>query len=296
MIKIQDYITSIKVDDQRRAFTYPYNVFEHSPKKEGEEYSTMEMKHKALLIELERQQVAASIDDKQIEELKSIHGIDVESMVKNALENEVSLFIWREVLYKMRELSKVVQNEYRMKWWNQIFGYWNPPYNMDSGSIAVSMLKAGNNIAKDSRRGAGNFAIVSGEIGNILKGEKLFEVPPESTTNGSLYNGYLYKIGSFGGIEIIVDSYLSYTDKDPKILVGRKTSGDEPGIIDVHTDTFSKEVFTDTGKKLINYRYGKVTSTPGADNFYYTVNLTKRKYPFWDHLKARIKNLFKWKK
>ena len=230
-------------------------------------YRTMGLQAFTKFVEAETYQVAAQVTTEQIQDLNRQYGIDVVSMMENALVNEVSQSINKHILSRAFALGW--QNHYDF---NQVEGT-NLNLNLVQGSnvayadfvgkdpgsagtstIAINIpsfqlyggttsafenqgtiqrrvqskiLAAANVIAQRGRRGPGNFCVTNLQIATALQDSAQFTFYPLANTVNQ-NNGALYPLGTLAGMTIYVDPNMNYDDA--RILIGRKGADEEPGL------------------------------------------------------------------
>jgi len=221
-------------------------------------YNSMGLSTFTKFVEAETFQVAASVTTEQIQDLNKQFGIDVISMIENALVNEVSQAINKHILSRAFALgwSNHVQ-------FNNVDGQ-NLNLNLSTsaaantaayvgkddsgvtlavpGQIATNnfenqstlqrrlfsrILAAANVVANRGRRGPANFIVTNSQIASALQDISQFTFAPFSNTL-TQNNGTLYPVGSLAGMTVYVDQNMNYADT--RILVGRKGGDDEPGL------------------------------------------------------------------
>ena len=209
-------------------------------------------------------QVAASVTTEQIQDLNKQFGIDVVSMIENALVNEVSQAINKHILSRGFALgwsnhSQFFLTENTNLNLNLVIGgaatYTVPNYIGKQGT-AISggskpgpvagpasgtfenlstvqrrlysrILAAANVVANRGRRGPGNFIVTNSQIASALQDISQFTFAPFTNTL-TQNNGTLYPVGSLAGMTVYVDQNMSFGDT--RVLVGRKGADDEPGM------------------------------------------------------------------
>jgi|LauGreDrversion4_2_1035121.scaffolds.fasta_scaffold00063_10 hypothetical protein len=210
-------------------------------------------------------QVAASVTTEQIQDLNKQFGIDVVSMIENALVNEVSQAINKHILSRGFALgwsnhSQFLVTEGTNLNLNLVIGGLSTGYNVPNyvgktgqalsgsskpGSVAgpVSgtfenlstvqrrlysrILAAANVVANRGRRGPANFIVTNSQIASALQDISQFTFAPFTNTL-TQNNGTLYPVGSLAGMTVYVDQNMSFGDT--RVLVGRKGADDEPGL------------------------------------------------------------------
>jgi hypothetical protein len=222
-------------------------------------YNQMGLSTFTKFVEAETFQVAASVTTEQIQDLNKQFGIDVISMIENALVNEVSQAINKHILARAFALG----------WSNhtQFYNVEGQLLNLNliiSGAVGTTLsyvnksdaaqslpipagpvsggyenqstlqrrlysriLAAANVVANRGRRGPANFIVTNASIASALQDISQFTFAPFTNTL-TQNNGTLYPVGSLAGMTVYVDQNMRYDDT--RVLVGRKGGDDEPGL------------------------------------------------------------------
>jgi hypothetical protein len=222
-------------------------------------YNSMGLSTFTKFVEAETFQVAASVTTEQIQDLNKQFGIDVISMIENALVNEVSQAINKHILSRAFALGwsnhtqfNNVQNQNLNL--NLVLGggtgttsaYINKSdagvtMPIPSGPSTSSyenlstlqrrlysrILAAANVVANQGRRGPANFLVTNAAIASALQDISQFTFAPFTNTL-TQNNGTLYPVGSLAGMTVYVDQNMNYNDT--RVCVGRKGGDDEPGL------------------------------------------------------------------
>jgi len=152
------------------------------------------------------------------QDAESMHGIDVEAEIMAALAQEITAEIDQEVLGSLRSLAATEET------FNQAAVSGTATYVGDEhAALAVLINRTANKIAQRTRRGAGNYAVVSPEALTVLQSastsafarttEGAFEAPTNTKFVGTLN----------GAMRIYVDSYAA---DSTAVLVGYKGSSE----------------------------------------------------------------------
>ena len=152
------------------------------------------------------------------QDAQSMHGIDVEAEVMAALAQEITAEIDQEVLGSLRSLAATEET------YNQAAVSGTATYVGDEhAALAVLVNRTANKIAQRTRRGAGNYAVVSPQALTVLQSastsafarttEGTFEAPTNTKFVGTLN----------GAMRVYVDSYQN---DDGAVLVGYKGSSE----------------------------------------------------------------------
>ena len=199
------------------------------------------------------------------QDAQSMHGIDVEAEIMAALAQEITAEIDQEILLSLRSLAAT---EFT---YNQATVSGTATFVGDEhAALAVLINRVANLIAQRTRRGAGNYAVVSSAALTVLQSattsafarttEGTFEAPTNTKFVGTLN----------GAMRVFVDSYAS--DTTP-VLVGYKGSSeaDAPAFYCPYIPLMSSGVVLDpsTFEPVVSFmtRYGFVELTNTASSF-----------------------------
>ena len=169
-------------------------------------------------VEAKTRKLSARWTFESAQDAQSMHGIDVEAEIMAALAQEITAEIDQEVLTSLRALAGTVET------YDQAAVSGTATFVGDEhAALAVQINRVANLIAQRTRRGAGNFAVVSPFALTILQSattsafarttEGSFEAPTNTKMVGTLNNA----------MKVYVDSYAS--DATP-VLVGYKGSSE----------------------------------------------------------------------
>ena len=169
-------------------------------------------------VEAKTRKLSARWTFEAAQDAQSQHGIDVEAEIMAALAQEIPAEIDQEVLTSLRDLAGTVET------YDQAAVSGTATFVGDEhAALAVQINRTANLIAQRTRRGAGNFAVVSPFALTILQSattsafarttEGSFEAPTNTKMVGTSNNA----------MKVYVDSYAS--DATP-VLVGYKGSSE----------------------------------------------------------------------
>ena len=199
------------------------------------------------------------------QDAQAMHGIDVEAEIMAALAQEITAEIDQEILLSLRSLAAT---EFT---YNQATVSGTATFVGDEhAALAVLINRVANLIAQRTRRGAGNYAVVSSAALTVLQSattsafarttEGTFEAPTNTKFVGTLN----------GSMRVFVDSYAS--DTTP-VLVGYKGSSeaDAPAFYCPYIPLMSSGVVLDptTFEPVVSFmtRYGFIELTNTASSF-----------------------------
>jgi len=199
------------------------------------------------------------------QDAQSMHGIDVEAEIMAALAQEITAEIDQEILLPLRSLASTEYN------YDQAAVSGTATFVGDEhAALAVLINRTANLIAQRTRRGAGNYAVVSPASLTVLQSattsafarttEGTFEAPTNTKFVGTLN----------AAMKVYVDSYAADTQS---VLVGYKGSSeaDAPAFYCPYIPLMSSGVVLDpsTFEPVVSFltRYGYIELTNTASSF-----------------------------
>ena len=208
-------------------------------------------------VEAKTRKLSARWTFEAAQDAQSQHGIDVEAEIMAALAQEITAEIDQEVLASLRTLSGTAVETY-----DQAAVSGTATFVGDEhAALAVQINRAANLIAQRTRRGAGNYAVVSPFALTVLQSattsafarttEGSFEAPTNTKFVGTLNNA----------MKVYVDTYAG---DDKAVLVGYKGSSesDAPAFYCPYIPLMSSGVVMDPGtfEPVVSFmtRYGYV--------------------------------------
>ena len=168
-------------------------------------------------VEAKTRKLSARWTFEAAQDAQAQQGIDIEAEIMAALAQEITTEIDQEVLASLRGLASVGQT------YDQAAVSGTATFVGDEhAALAIQINRVANQIAQRTRRGAGNWAVVSNQALTILQSattsafarttEGTFEAPTNTKFVGTLN----------GAMKIYVDAYLSDTEDANQVLVGYK--------------------------------------------------------------------------
>jgi Major capsid protein Gp23 len=173
-------------------------------------------------VEAKTRKLSARWTFEAAQDAQAQQGIDIEAEIMAALAQEITTEIDQEILASLRSLASVEET------YDQSLVSGTATFVGDEhAALAIQINRVANKIAQRTRRGAGNWAVVSNQALTILQSattsafarstEGTFEAPTNTKFVGTLN----------GAMRIYVDSYLSDTGADSnQVLVGYKGSSE----------------------------------------------------------------------
>ena len=170
------------------------------------------------VVEAKTRKLSARWTFEAAQDAQSMHGLDVEAEIMAALAQEITVEIDQEILSSLSALSGSTYS------YNQATVSGTATFVGDEhAALAVLINRAANLIAQRTRRGAGNWAVVSPEALTVLQSattsafarstEGTFEAPTNTKFVGTLN----------GAMKIYVNSYAA---AGSAVLVGYKGSSE----------------------------------------------------------------------
>jgi hypothetical protein len=219
------------------------------------------------VVEAKTRKLSARWTFEAAQDAQSMHGLDVEAEIMAALAQEITAEIDQEILGSLRALAGT-QNQLG---YDQSNVSGTATFVGDEhAALAVMINRVANTIAQRTRRGAGNWAVVSSAALTVLQSattsafarttEGTFEAPTNTKFVGTLN----------GAMRVFVDSYAP--DTTP-VLVGYKGSSetDAAAFYCPYIPLMSSGVVLDpsTFEPVVSFmtRYGYIELTNTASSF-----------------------------
>jgi hypothetical protein len=174
-------------------------------------------------------QVAAAVTREQVQDLKQF-GVDAVAQVETVLTNELTQSINSQILGEIDTLGALNVTNGATNLDLTVTAAPAGGLTPDSANrrILTQILSAANLIANRGRRGAGNFAVVSGQIASVIQSVAGYQAAPMANTVNQNAGG-IYPVGSVAGVNIYTDPNLAFTSG--VINVGRKGDGNGAGLV-----------------------------------------------------------------
>ena len=173
-------------------------------------------------VEAKTRRLSARWTFEAAQDAEAMHGVDVEAEIMQALAQEIVVEIDQEIIGSLRSLAGAGTTLD----FSSLSG--TSVYVGDRhAALAIEINRAANRIAARTRRGAGNYVVVSPEALTILQSaststfarttEGSFEAPTNTKFVGTLN----------GTVKVFVDNYAAdAADSGPVVLVGYKGSSE----------------------------------------------------------------------
>jgi len=169
-------------------------------------------------VEAKSRKLSARWTFEAAQDAQAMHGLDVEAEIMAALAQEITAEIDQEILASLRSLAGPAQGTYDQAGVSGTATF----VGDEHAALAVLINKVSNDIAARTRRGAGNWMVVSPTILTVLQAAttsafaRTTEGPFEAPTNTKF-------VGTLNGsMRVYVNQYAT----DDNILIGYKGSNE----------------------------------------------------------------------
>ena len=184
---------------------------------EGQPGKRMSIQILKASVEAKSRKLSARWTFEAAQDAQAQQGIDIEAEIMAALAQEITAEIDQEILTSLRALATVEET------YDQSLVSGTATFVGDEhAALAIQINRVSNLIAQRTRRGAGNWAVVSNQALTILQSattsafarttEGTFEAPTNTKFVGTLN----------GAMRIYVDAYKVDTDDNNQVLIGYK--------------------------------------------------------------------------
>jgi hypothetical protein len=168
-------------------------------------------------VEAKSRKLSARWTFEAAQDAQAQQGIDIEAEIMAALAQEITAEIDQEILASLRSLATVEET------YDQSLVSGTATFVGDEhAALAIQINRVANKIAQRTRRGAGNWAVVSNQALTILQSattsafarttEGTFEAPTNTKFVGTLN----------GAMRVYVDAYLADSTDNDQVLIGYK--------------------------------------------------------------------------
>jgi hypothetical protein len=171
-------------------------------------------------VEAKSRKLSARWTFEAAQDAQSQHGIDVEAEIMAALAQEITAEIDQEVIASLTSLAGSAAETY-----NQAGVSGTATFVGDEhAALAVQINKVSNLIAQRTRRGAGNWAVVSPTVLTILQSattsafarttEGTFEAPTNTKLVGTLNNAMKVYVNTYASSDDVLVGYKGTSESD----------------------------------------------------------------------------------
>jgi hypothetical protein len=213
-------------------------------------------------------EVTGAVTRQQLQDLP-LYGVNAVSKIMEAMQNEITQSINARILEHVfrlgvtnalnlknyqgvdlnlymgtadKDFAQLPMNikEYKDIFGNDLRATWGTIKNSEVNTsaenlhtrqrrIASRVLAASNLIQVTNRRGPANWVVTNTQVVTALQDCAQYVVAPMQNTFTQSVTANLYKAGTLAGLQVYVDPYMDWDDT--RICVGRKGSGNEPGVV-----------------------------------------------------------------
>lgn len=228
------------------------------------------------------------------EDLFALHGINLDEQIASALINEDFASKSKKLAATYFELGQESTNDLYNKmmsknWLTKLIKKYRkssiPTYIENHVELTKKILLYSNLVGANSRKGPAKFLLTNGRVCSELMDSSMFVFDSENKTNESSYIGIQYK-GHINGIEVFLDPNMGFNDN--RIVLGRKTKEQEPGVIygEYKNSLYRIDVAAFPPQEKIsllsNFLISKVGNS--VKNNYICMNAEFNKKPLWEKL------------
>ena len=171
-------------------------------------------------VEAKSRKLSARWTFEAAQDAQAQQGIDIEAEIMAALAQEITAEIDQEILASLRSLAGSAQETY-----DQAAVSGTATFVGDEhAALAVQINKVANNIAARTRRGAGNYAVVSPFALTILQSattsafarttEGTFEAPTNTKLVGTLNNAMKVYVNTYASSDDVLVGYKGTSESD----------------------------------------------------------------------------------
>ena len=213
-------------------------------------------------------EVTGAVTRQQLQDLP-LYGVNAVSKIMEAMQNEITQSINARILEHVfrlgvtnalnlknyqgvdlnlymgtadKDFAQLPMNikEYKDIFGNDLRATWGTIKNSEVNTsaenlhtrqrrIASRVLAASNLIQVTNRRGPATWVVTNTQVVTALQDCAQYVVAPMQNTFTQSVTANLYKAGTLAGLQVYVDPYMDWNDT--RICVGRKGSGNEPGVV-----------------------------------------------------------------
>jgi len=179
---------------------------------DSKKFAEMSFSIERLAVEARSRALKAEYTTELAQDLKAVHGLDAETELANILSQEILHEINREVLFQIYRTAKQGGNQGDLRnvgTYDLVFdsdGRWSAERFR---GLMFQLEREANTIAKETRRGKGNFVICSSDVASALAMGGYLNISPALNVNlevddtGNVFAGVLN-----GKFRVFIDPYV----------------------------------------------------------------------------------------
>ena len=187
---------------------------------EGERGNKLSIQILKQTVEAKSRKLSARWTFESAQDAQSMHGIDVEAEIMAALAQEITAEIDQEVIRSLTSLAGTAIETY-----NQAAVSGTATFVGDEhAALAVQINRTANVIAQRTRRGAGNWAVVSPTVLTLLQSattsafarttEGTFEAPTNTKMVGTLNSAMKIYVNTYASSDDVIVGYKGTSESD----------------------------------------------------------------------------------
>ncbi len=171
-------------------------------------------------VEAKSRKLSARWTFEAAQDAQAMHGIDVEAEIMAALAQEITAEIDQEVLRSLRTLAGSAVETYDQSAVSGTATF----VGDEHAALAVQINRVSNLIAQRTRRGAGNWAVVSPTVLTLLQSattsafarttEGTFEAPTNTKLVGTLNNAMKVYVNTYSSSDDVLIGYKGSSESD----------------------------------------------------------------------------------
>lgn len=274
--------------------TVSYFDIEMDNKKDENGYTSLSIKPFRQVIKAGSTETSSisGLDTK--ENLFALHGINLDEQIASVLINEDFASKSKKLSGIYFELGQESANDLYDKmmsknWLAKLIKKYKksniPTYIESHEELTKKILVYSNLVGANSRKGPAKFLLTNGRVCSELMDSPMFVFDSVIKTNESSHIGIQYK-GHINGLEVFLDPNMRFDDN--RIVLGRKTKEQEPGVIygEYKNSLYRIDVASFPPQEKIsllsNFLISKVGNS--VKNNYICINVEFNKKPLWQRL------------
>jgi len=241
----------------------------------GTDYPQLKLQLEQVAIVAKTRKLAASFSLEAAQDIRAMHNLDIEREIVNVLQYEIIAELDRELISKLKTTAvtgtggaAAVQLDMNQTQ-SSATSYIDGRYSQEQlASMVTSIIHQANVIATSTRRGAGNFVVVSPTVSTALQ-----SVRPAFSGNDASVNATQAGVAQIGTLNGNITVYRDQYATDDYALVGYKGPGQNdcgviysPYISGVMNRTIAQEDFSP--RIGVMSRYAITDSLLGSGRYY----------------------------
>jgi len=240
----------------------------------GTDYPQLKLQLEQVAIVAKTRKLAASFSLEAAQDIRAMHNLDIEREIVNVLQYEIIAELDRELIGKLKTTAVTgtggaaaiaLDLEVSASQTGYVDGRWSQE---QLASMVTSIIHQANKIATSTRRGAGNFVIVSPTVATALQ-----SVRPAFSGNDASVNPTQAGVAQIGTLNGSITVYRDQYATDDYALVGYKGAGQNdcgviysPYVTGVLNRTVAQEDFSP--RIGVMSRYAITDSLLGSGRYY----------------------------